>query len=319
MSELERKANKSNGAFIVIILLLCGGLGFMAYLWSSKNKELEQAMDNNKQLKEDMEGMNNMLSGYVDNMSMDFKADLQNMLDTYDALEEKDQSKAAELEKEKAKIKELQAKVEQGKMTAYQLYLAQEEIKTMRKIMRGYIEEIDALNTLNLQLTNDLDSTNTVLGQTQADRDRLQEENENQSAQLSEAAKLNAYTFDSGALKSKIGGSMGPTTRARNAAQFKSSFTIGSNKVAPAGNKTVYMQITGPDGKVMQKRSSYILETNSGKKVAYTDRKEINYNRQSIDVTVYYDLNGANVSKGNYKVRIYCQGDLIGSDSFTLK
>ncbi len=322
MSELEEIPNskRSNGAFIVIILLLCIGLGFMAYLWSSKNKQLDECSLENQSLISDMDGMNEMLSGYVDNMSSDLRTDFKNMLETYDALIKKDASKSVELNEQKAKILQLQEDLQKNKnLSAHQLMLARKEIETMKQIMRGYIVQIDSLNTLNLQLTNDLDSTNSRLATTTQERDQAQNDLNAVNEQLDAASKLSAYAFSSGALKAKLGGEMGETTRARNAAQLKSSFTIGSNAVAQTGSMPVYMQITGPDGKVLQKRSSNTLKTISGSTVAYTDKKEINYTRQSIDVIIYYDLNGASMSKGNYKVRIYCRGHLIGSDSFTLK
>jgi hypothetical protein len=78
------------------------------------------------------------------------------------------------------------------------------------------------------------------------------------------------------------------------------------------------MQITDPNGKVFQKRSSNFTSTESGD-VMYTDMKTINYTGSRIDVAIYYDLNGQEIDKGNYKVKIYCQGQLIGSDSFSLK
>jgi hypothetical protein len=34
---------------------------------------------------------------------------------------------------------------------------------------------------------------------------------------------------------------------------------------------------------------------------------------------IYYDIRDETLSKGNYKVSIYCDQNLIGSDSFTLK
>jgi hypothetical protein len=53
--------------------------------------------------------------------------------------------------------------------------------------------------------------------------------------------------------------------------------------------------------------------------MAYSQRKEIDYQNQAIDLTIYYELKGETAAKGLYRVRIYCDGQLIGSDSFSLK
>ncbi len=318
MSEDLQPKKKSNGGYIAVILILLVGLGVMGYLWSSKNSSLNDCKNDNAELQADMEGMNEMLSGYVGNMSNDLKTDFKNMLATYDALAEKDASKAAEIEEQKAKIADLLDQVERGKMTAHQLFLMRKENETLRKIMKGYVVQIDSLNTLNLQLTSTLDETTNQLNSTTAERDELQNIADEQSAQLDKAKILKAYSVSAMALKSKLGGKMGETTKARNAKQIVTNLTIGENPTATAGSKTVYMRITDPSGKTLQHRTSNLVETISGQ-VPYSDKKTINYTNQAIDVAVYFDINDIELAKGNYKVKIYCEGQLIGNDSFTLK
>jgi len=203
-------------------------------------------------------------------------------------------------------------------MTAHQLFLMRKENETLRKIMKGYVVQIDSLNTLNLQLTSTLDETTNQLNSTTAERDELQNIADEQSAQLDKAKILKAYSVSAMALKSKLGGKMGETTKARNAKQIVTNLTIGENPTATAGSKTVYMRITDPSGKTLQHRTSNLVETISGQ-VPYSDKKTINYTNQAIDVAVYFDINDIELAKGNYKVKIYCEGQLIGNDSFTLK
>ena len=45
----------------------------------------------------------------------------------------------------------------------------------------------------------------------------------------------------------------------------------------------------------------------------------IDYQNKSLDISIYYDIREEPLSKGNYKVNIYCNESLIGSDSFTFK
>ena len=40
---------------------------------------------------------------------------------------------------------------------------------------------------------------------------------------------------------------------------------------------------------------------------------------QALDLTIYYNLQGGEAVKGNYKVKIFCDGSIIGSDGFSLK
>ena len=319
MSEYTESPKKSNLPFVVIILILLIGMAVMAVMLAKEKSALDDCSNENMTLLADMEGMNKMLEGYVGNMSNDLKTDFQNMLKTYDALIEKDKSKADSLNAQKEKIQSLIDELDSNKkMSAQQLYKMKKENETLRNIMKGYVRQIDSLNTLNLKLTSDLDKTSAELTSTKTERDQYKQEAEENAEQVRKGSKLQAYNFSSGALKMRLNNTTEETNRARNAVQFKSSFTISENPIAKAGNKNVYLQVVSPDGKTMQARSSNVIQTDQGS-IPYSDAKEINYNNQRIDVTIYYDLKGETAVKGNYKVKIYCDGTLIGTDSFTLK
>ena len=318
MSEIEQSQKKGNGGFVAVILLLLIGLGAIAYFLSSANKQLDLCKNDNHMLNADMEGMNQMMSGYLGTMSNDMKTDFTSMLDTYDALLEKDKTQADSINSHKERIMELQDQVKRGKMSAHQLFKARKEIETMKQIMRGYIVQIDSLNTLNLTLYNRVDSTNTALSNTKGERDVARDEAAQSAEQVKKGSKLQAYSFSSGGLKMKLNNSMTASDRARNIVQIQSSFTISENPIAPSGKKTVYLQIVDPDGKILQSSSGNFVTMESGQ-VAFSDYKDIDYQNQRIDVAIYYKLGGNVASKGNYKVNIFCQGQLIGKDSFTLK
>lgn len=320
MSEETTQARKKgNGPFIAIIFILFIALAAMSYLWSVKNGQLNDAQNENKKLKADMKAMNEMLSGYVGDMSNDLQKDFMAMLRTYDELKANgtpEQNK--EIEEQQAEIQRLMAEVERGKLNGYQLMKVRAENEELRKIMRGYVVEIDQLRTENMGLTNELDSTNTVLTNTQDERDNLATQVDEYSAKVKEGQKMSAYGFSSVGLRQKLNNTMTETTRAKNVVQIKSSFTIGANPITDPGKKDVYLQVIDPAGKTLQGSSGNILQTDKGK-VPFSDKKQIDYKNQSVDMAIFYSLRGTELTKGNYKVRIYCQGQLIGSDSFTLK
>lgn len=318
----ETAAKKNNGVFIAIILLLLVGLAVMAVLVSRKNGQLNDCTNENTTLKSDMDGMNKMMEGYVGNMSNDLKTDFKNMLNTYDALIEKDRSKADSLNVQKEKIMALMTELEEaqrsGKMTASQLFQLRKENETLRNIMKSYVKQIDSLNTLNLKLTSDLDQTTTALTSTSAERDQYKADAEQKAEQVRKGSKLQAYGFTSVGLRMKLNNTTEVTTKAKGLVQIRSSFTISENPITPAGKKTVYMQVINPDGKTLQSRSSNVIQTEMGN-IAYSDKKDIDYQNERIDLSIYYDMKGEEAKKGNYKVKIYCEGNLIGTDSFTLK
>ena len=315
----ETQPKSSNLLLYSVIGILLIGLATLTFMWSAKRSELNQCQNDNLILKSDMEGMNKMLEGYVGGLSNDLKTDFKNMLDTYDRLIEMDQSKADSLNKQKAQISQLLKQLNTNKkLSARELFNLKKENEVLRSIMRGYVKQIDSLNTLNIKLTSVLDETNTKLTETTTERDTYKKDAEQKTEQLKKGAKLQAYGFNSEALRMKFNNTTEPTTKAKNVIQLRSSFTIGENQIASSGRKSVYLQIIGPNGEVLQSKANYVMETENGQQ-GYSDKKDIDYNNQAIDLTIYYDLKGLEVGKGNYKVRVYCEGQLIGTDSFTLK
>ena len=310
---------KSNGFYLIIILLLMVLLAILTYMWSTKRTELNNCSNENLLLKSDMEGMNQMLEGYVGNISSDLKKDFKNMLATYDKLIAKDASKADSLNKQKNEIQMLLGKLEANKkLSASQLYKFKKENETLRGIMRSYVMQIDSLNTLNYGLNKDLEDKTTKLNETSTERDEYKKEVEEKTEQIKKGSKLKAYNFVSEALRMKLNNTTEATDRAKKTIQVRSSFTISENSLTSPGKKSVYLQITGPNGDILQSRGNNTIETESGS-VLYSDKKEIDYQNQSVDLTIYYDLQGEALTKGNYKVKIFCEGNLIGTDGFTLK
>lgn len=321
MSEIQGAPKKSvNGAMIAIIALAVAGIGVMSYLWYSKNAALNECNTKNQELQADIDEMNKMMATYLGpDMTNDLKKDFENMLETYDALMKKDASQTDSLMVQKEKIQKLLTELNNGKRkSAQEIAKLRRENETLRQIMIGYVKQIDELNTLNLELESELDKTSNELATTQTERDQFKQSSEENEAKVKAGSKLKAYGFESTGLRMKINNTPEPTTKARNCVQVRSSFTIGENEIAQAGPKVVYMQITDPDGKVLQGRSGNTVQTESGT-VAYSDKKEITYNNKSVDVSIFYDFNGEEPVKGAYKVKIFCDGQLIGTDGFTLK
>ena len=135
---------------------------------------------------------------------------------------------------------------------------------------------------------------------------------------VKKGARLQAYSFTTSGMELKRNSTTKETTKAKETIQIKCLFTIGSNSLSTPGRKTVYMQVITPEGKTMQTRNTNVVQTEAGS-TPFSEKRDIDYENESIDVGIYYDLRGEKATKGTYKVKIFCEGNLIGSDSFTLK
>lgn len=316
----ETDSNKSrSGAWILIAIIALLGAGALGWMYAKESEAYENCVVENTQLEKEKAEMNEALSGYIDNTTEDLKTDFQNMLDTYDQLIEKDASKADSLNAQKDRINELMAELKDTRNRSYsQINRLKKENEQLRGIMKNYLYTIDSLNTLNVNLTSELDEKNTRLSQTEEERDNLRSQAEQSSDLLAKGAKLNAFNFNTTALRYRINGNTHEVNRAGRADVISSTFTIGENMIAKTGDKMIYMQVTDPKGQVIYSKPNNIVNV-SGSEIIYTDKREINYQGQQIDMTIVHNLQGDDIPSGNYAVKIFADGALIGKDSFTLK
>lgn len=321
MSEEIVNNKKSNGAFIAIIIILLLGIGALFFAWNNVQGELVDANNTVKKLDNDKKELNAVLAKYLGSDSDNLKENFKEMLANYDELMKMGTPEQnAEIAKQKAKIEELLAEIDSNKkMSYYTISKLKRENNELRDIMRGYVYEIDSLNTLNLTLRNDLDATTTELVQTTQDRDDLQVKADELTEKVKAGQKLTVIksSFASAAMKQTITNNFKETNKAKNTVRIDSKFTIGKNAITDPGEKTVYMQIIGPDKKTLQNTLSGIVETESGN-VPYSHKRTIDYQNASVDMLMTYSVRST-LGKGTYKINIYCQGQLIGVDSFTLK
>ena len=317
--EEESATENYNKIYLGAILVLILGIGVVTYLWTSERKNLAQCENISSNYQDTIREFKKIFTEYQGEITTDLKSDLRRMMETYDKLIIQDASKAdslnAQNEMLQAQLEKIE-KLQKSKNFSYsQMIKLRQENETLRGIMRGYVVEIDSLNTLNLQKDIIITEQTQTIDTRTLERDQAMEEAAASAEKVKIGSKLSAYNFNSGALKSVVRSKI--TTRAKQAVQLQSSFTISGNLIASRGRKAVYMQIIDPNGRTLQNVSSYSTETNSGR-VSYTEKKEIDYQNKSIDMTIYFDVRNT-ISKGNYKVNIYCDLNLIGSDSFTLK
>jgi DNA repair ATPase RecN len=327
MSEEIKKIDSSKKVIVVLLIAIIGLIGGIAYLskiYSDKIQEMNKIMGENSKLKSDLNEVNKSIGSVVDieGRSNDLKTNLTKMLSNYDELIKMDKSKADSLNIEKSKIQGLLNQINtlknQGNLTYSKLLKMERENETLREIMKGYIKEIDQLNQLNKQIQTDLDETSEKLTTTETERDEYKKVAEETSEKVKQGAKLQAYSFTSSGMELKRNNTTKETTKAKETIQIKCLFTVGSNSLASAGKKTVYMQVITPEGKTLQSRSSNIVNVD-GTSIPFSEKRDIDYENNNIDVGIYYDMRGEKATKGTYKVRLYCEGNLIGTDSFTLK
>ncbi len=305
MSEEKQNSNKKRGIILwVIILLLMGSNGYTIWLLlKEQNKVVEQKIVTETIIVE------------RDNV----KSDLLVLQKDYEGLVAKDAAMQKDIDEKKARIEELIIEAEKHKGDAYMLSKLRKEAETLRAIMQGYVRTIDSLNTLNQNLVAE---KKTVLKQLDVEKEKqntLVKEKEELKSTIAKGSILTCFNVNAKGVAFKRGGKKEiETTKARKTEKIKVTFSLGENKIAKAGEKTVYIRIMTPDGKEMAKSYDETYKFSFDKSSGYYAGKEtLNYANVEITGVTYCEGQGELVP-GNYTIEITCDGVVIGSSSLKL-
>jgi len=314
----ETSKNTQSIIYLFLLLFVLATTSFIAYKWYVAKKLNENWANKNEQLETEVKEMEKMMSEYVGDISKDMRTDLKKILESYDALKNTDALNSDSIKNQKREIRSLMEQLDQNKISARELTQLKKRIQDLQKANERILQQNIELNQKNRQLSSDLDETSTRLNETSAERDIYKKDAEEKGEQVKKGGKLRAYSISSGALRMTNNNTTEATDRAKRVYQLKSSFTLQENVLAKQGKKMVYMSIIAPNGQVLQSRSSNSVATDFGS-VLYSDKKEIDYRNQALDVTIFYEVNTDAIEKGTYQVKLYCEGVMIGEDSFLLK
>lgn len=300
-TQQPNKANGVNKILVGLVILLFGFCGFL--IW--QNMQLKEVIVEKEIIYVDV-------ATERDNV----KAELEEMLAQYNNLETTNGQIRAELEAEKAKIEELLKNIKNKDWTIHKL---KKETETLRTIMKGFVVQIDSLNTVNKELRAEKE---VVQGELKSERDKtenLTKEKENLTNKVTIASYLKTVGLKSYGVKVKGDNTGKENDRAKRIEKIRTEFTVLKNEITPPGDKWIYIRILAPDGKVLSEKTddSNKFEFN-GVKGLYTSKKQINYQNQEVKVAIDWKKI-EEFPIGEYNVEVYADGVDIGKTKFTLK
>jgi len=247
------------------------------------------------------------------------KEDLLQLQKDYSTLQTNDAALQAEIDAKKAEIEQLLLDAEKHKGDAYVISKLKKETETLRQIMRGYVRTIDSLGTLNKTLIVEKNNVLKALDDEKGKTTNLNKEKEDLQATIQKGSILSCFNIVAKGVKFKSGGKKEvETTKASRSEKIKVSFSLGENKIAKAGEKTVYVRIITPDGKEMAKSYDDNYRFTFNRSNGYFAGKEtLNYSNAEISGVTYCEGQGEMVP-GNYIIEIACDGAIIGSSTLHL-
>ncbi len=259
----------------------------------------------------------------MDTMQEQFIIDKQELEDEYEAISlqyegfkfsVQNDSLLYKLENEQAKVLRLQEELRMTKATDQaEIKRLKDELSTLRKILRSYIQQIDSLNRLNEELR----AENKQITQQYRETSKTLNQVSQEKAELSEKVSLAAQLVATNISVKAVNDRGREQSRLSRSTRFVISFTIARNITAEPGERFIYVRIMTPDGSVLSKSASDTFPYENGE-IRYSIKRTVEYGGEETPVTMYWDIEEF-LMPGTYKADIFADGYHIGSHSFTMK
>jgi hypothetical protein len=322
--EPTKKSSKKDGIYIIVIVLLLAGVGYLSYAIGELKKKNTTHQSSISALLQEKEDLNTILknSGVIaDSDDEALRNNLVSMLDQYDNIEIENQEMQDSINSQRTRITSLIEEVDglknKNKRDWGKIYKLKKETETLRGIMKGYIHTIDSLNTLNGNLQKTIIIKDDKINAVSTERDLVKNELDKTKNIVALGSVLQTGGITSTAIIVRNSGKQVETSRARRTDMIKSCFTIIENKIADAGNKDIIMTVTDPNGKVLKNSSSFNF-TIDGVSKSGSVKRQINYQNENVDLCIYFEVEGE-IEEGTYTTQIFAEGTKIGSTTFALK
>jgi len=214
---------------------------------------------------------------------------------------------------ERAKVEQLQKELKTSKATsAKRIDQLSREVTTLRNVLRTYVVQIDSLQVANERLRAENTEVKANYERVTSQAQQLSSEKAHLTDRVKLAAKLDATAISITPVDKRGK----PTKNLSKITNLQIRFTVAKNVTVEVGEKTFYCRIMQPNDELLTKAGggTFAFE---GKQIPYSIRRMIEYNGEETQLTMYWPVEES-LQHGTYSLRIFADGNLIGSASFSL-
>ena len=281
-------------AAVAVLVIAIIGITYLLFTEKKANRELVQ------EFQLDKEDLENEYSQFVQ------KYDELKFTVTNDSL-------ALLLEQEQLKTQRLLEELRTVKSSnATEIRRLKKELATLRKILVGYVNQIDSLDRINKRQQQVIADVTQKYNTASQQISTLSKEKENLDKKVTLAAQLDVTNIriEPRNKRGKV------AKKVKDIVKLAISFTVVKNITAENGERTIYIRITKPDTDALTKSASNTFSYEN-RTLTYSIKKYIEYNGEEQNVNVFWDVEEF-LYAGNYRLDIFEGGNLIGSQKFTL-
>jgi myosin heavy subunit len=189
----------------------------------------------------------------------------------------------------------------------------EKELGTLRTIMKGYIVQIDSLNTLNKKLTADAAAARREAAESRQRSEELSAQVDELSARVNTGKVIKARGISLAAMYNNDK----PGDRHTRVRYMLANLSLVENSLADRGPVRVYVRVKDPEGILLMNNESTEFSC-AGQTLQATASREIDYEGQEVDLSVYITDTGEFV-KGIYTLEVYTEKSLLGKAECMLR
>ena len=274
-------------AAVAVLVIAIIGITYLLFTEKKANRELVQ------EFQLDKEDLENEYSQFVQ------KYDELKFTVTNDSL-------ALLLEQEQLKTQRLLEELRTVKSSnATEIRRLKKELATLRKILVGYVNQIDSLDRINKRQQQVIADVTQKYNTASQQISTLSKEKENLDKKVTLAAQLDVTNIriEPRNKRGKV------AKKVKDIVKLAISFTVVKNITAENGERTIYIRITKPDNDALTKSASNTFSYEN-RTLTYSIKKYIEYNGEEQNVNVFWDVEEF-LYAGNYRLDIFEGGNRI--------
>ena len=283
------------GLVVVILALLVG----LAWVFMSLQEQKQVNKDMQELAELDKQEMENEYERFALQYS-EMKTQINN-----DSIVE-------QLTQEQMKTQQLLEELKKTKANdAREITRLKKELATVREVLRSYIKQVDSLNRLNETLRAENNRVNAELQERNTQIVGLSSEKASLSEKVAIAAQLDATNIQMTLLNKRDKN----CKKLKDTKKIQVNFTISRNVTASNGNRTIYVRIQNPGGNTLSGGGSFPYENRN---LEYSMKKTVEYTGEEVSVATFWNVTQV-LEKGQFRVSIFADGNMIGSRTFNFE
>ena len=293
--EEREKKNRNGGLKTALVLLAVAAAALaagLAWTWNQKSSLVNELEGEKAELAQQMLS----LQSDFENLNSDYE-NINSQLDTS--------------REQVALLIDKLAKTEATNRAKIRQY--EKELGTLRSIMKGYIVQIDSLNTLNKRLTADAAAARKEAAESRQANENLTRQVENLTGQVAAGAVIKGRGLHIAAYN----GSDKVTDRSSRVKYLVATLTLVENEIAERGPVRVYVRVKNPEGLILLNNASTDF-TVGGETLSASASREVDYEGQEVEMSIYIKDVGE-FTKGIYTVEAYTTKALLGRSELMLR